>query len=139
MSTNNEHNGTAGGPDPMDPAFAPLEAPVIAALRELYAAPAGESYWDSLEERVMSRVLGRSSAEWWQVINGWSRAAGVAAAIALIVATALLLTVERRASEFDIAAYDAVADEVLAFSIDVRPAPAEVLVNERAVPDVLPH
>lgn len=141
MTFNNERNGPAGGggTDPMDPAFAPLDAPVIAALRELYAAPAGESYWDGLEERVMTRVLGRSSAEWWQVINGWSRVAAMAAAVALIVATALLVTVERRASEFDLAAYDSVADEVLAFSFDARPSADEARVNERATSDVLPH
>lgn len=144
MTSYDDRGSSAGGADPMDPAAAPLEAPVLAALRDLYAPPGGEEYWDGLESRVMSRVLGRTTTEWWQVMSEWSRAAAMAAAVAIIVATALLVTAEQRTPEMDIAAYDAVAfeaeeDEALAFSFDAEAAPDEVPVNERALPSVLPH
>lgn len=128
-------NGGGGG---VDESSTPLEAPVRIALRDMHLPPGGEGYWDALEERVMARVLGRTSAEWWQVMSEWSRAAAMAAAVAIIVATALLVSVEQR-DDSSFAAYEAVANEALAFSYDLEPEVREPDVNERALPGVLPH
>ena len=54
-------------------------------LQSHYAAPSDESYWASLERRVMARVLadGVATGEWWSYFRGWARigiAAGIAAA-----------------------------------------------------------
>lgn len=139
MTSFDDRGRVANGADPHDPGSAPLEAPVLAALRELYAPPHGEAYWDDLEQRVMARVLGRTSTEWWQVMSEWSRSAAMVAAVAIIVATALLVTAEQRVPDPGFAAYEAVADEPLAFSFDVQPPPEEVRVNERTPASVLPH
>ncbi len=139
MNSYDDRNGLAGGADPTDPAALPLEAPVRAALRELHMPPGGEAYWDGLEERVMARVLGRTSAEWWQVMSEWSRTAAMAAAVAIIVASALLVTADKRSDEASFAAYEAVANEAIAFSFDTDPDPRDADVNERALPGVLPH
>lgn len=137
--TSYENRGSmASGGDPMDPAAAPLEAPVLAALREIYAPPADETYWDALEERVMSRVLGRTSTEWWQVMSEWSRTAAMAAAVAIIVATALLVTMEQREPVSSFAAFNSVENEPLAFSFDAEPAASDASVNERTRGGVLP-
>lgn len=128
-----------GGADPRDPAAAPLDAPVLAALRELYSPPGGEAYWDELEQRVMARVFGRTSAEWWQVMSDWSRTVAMVAAVAIIVATALLVTVEQRVPDSAFAAYEAVVEEPLAFSFEVESPEYRGRVNERTPASVLPH
>ena len=59
---------------------------VTRALRQLYAAPADESYWRGLEARIMART--RSSAmptiAWWDELHAWARPALVAAAVVLL-------------------------------------------------------
>ncbi|HLV25021.1 MAG TPA: hypothetical protein VKZ41_01815 [Gemmatimonadales bacterium] len=138
MTSDNDAGMNAGGAGFIDQASAPLDAPVRKALRDMHAPPRDEAYWDGLEERIMARVLGRTSAEWWQVMAEWSRTAAMAAAVAIIVATALLVSVEQR-DEASFAAYEAVVNEALAFSYDVEPESREPDVNERALPGVLPH
>src|SRR5437867_7514341 len=60
---------------------------VTRALRELYAAPAGEGYWRSLEARVLSRLAGTSrTIGWWDELDNWMRPALVAAAVVLVAA-----------------------------------------------------
>lgn len=61
------------------------------ALRELYAAPAGEGYWDGLEAGILARIGLEGAApapapQWWQVLGSWSRLGLAAAGIAAIVA-----------------------------------------------------
>ena len=61
-------------PDGRDPAL-------TRALRDLLAAPADAGYWDSLEARVMARVLARGQEPGpWSVLLAWARPAMVAAA-----------------------------------------------------------
>jgi anti-sigma-K factor RskA len=57
-----------------------------ASLRGVYAAPAEESYWASLERRIMARIQTESAREWWSYFPGWVRSGLVAASIAVLVA-----------------------------------------------------
>jgi hypothetical protein len=55
-------------------------------LSSQYAAPSDESYWATLERRVMAHLLsdGLATREWWFHFRGWARAglaAGIAAAL----------------------------------------------------------
>lgn len=53
-------------------------------LREIYAAPADETYWRSLEARILSRLTDLPSIGWWDELDRWMRPALVTAAVALI-------------------------------------------------------
>lgn len=57
---------------------------VTRGLRELYAAPADESYWRGLEARILSRLTEVPGIGWWDELDRWMRPALVAAAVALI-------------------------------------------------------
>jgi anti-sigma-K factor RskA len=61
--------------------------PELAALlaRE-YAAPAGDSCWEALQQRVMQRIAREGTREWWSYFPEWTRIGLAAAAIALAVA-----------------------------------------------------
>ena len=60
---------------------------ITRALRALYAAPTAESYWRSLEARILSRLTERVRAiGWWEELDNWMRPALVAAAVVLIAA-----------------------------------------------------
>ena len=54
------------------------------ALRQLYAAPTDETYWSTLERRIMARVV---QEEWWLPLAAWVRVGVVAAGLALAVAS----------------------------------------------------
>ncbi len=61
------------------------------AMRELYCAPADDSYWASLEERIMARVRqGEQQGEWWTVFIEWRATGLVAAALMLTLAGSAL-------------------------------------------------
>jgi cytochrome c-type biogenesis protein CcmH/NrfG len=55
-------------------------------LRGLYVAPAEESYWASLERRIMARIQNEGVREWWSYFPGWVRTGLVAASIAVLIA-----------------------------------------------------
>lgn len=68
------------------------------ALRDMYAPPAGEAYWDALEAKITARVgiAGAGGAlpaapQWWQVLGGWTRLGLAAAGLAALVAGAAAL------------------------------------------------
>lgn len=66
------------------------------ALRALYAAPADESYWTSLESRILTRVArGDEGSVWWAELAEMARP-GLAAAAALIFAASLALMHSRQ-------------------------------------------
>lgn len=77
-----------------------LDAQLASEVRRMYMPPALErgdqSYWSSLEQRIMARVAdpvflaSLDSPRWWNVLEGWSRAGLLAAGIAVIVSAALL-------------------------------------------------
>jgi hypothetical protein len=63
--------------------------PVTRGLREIHAPPAGESYWTSLEARIMARIA-QADSGWWYELGHLTRPA-LAAAAALLIAAALLV------------------------------------------------
>ena len=58
---------------------------VTRGLRALYAAPAGELYWNDLEARIMGRIT-EVDLGWWAELDRWARPALVAAAILVLAA-----------------------------------------------------
>jgi len=78
------HNGQRDNrSDGADPA-------ITALLRAAYAAPASESYWTGLEQRVKAR-LQESPLTWWSVFSEWRTAGLVAATLALLLAGAAMV------------------------------------------------
>ena len=60
---------------------------VTRALRDVYTAPADESYWRGLEARILSGLArGAASLRWWDELGRWMRPALVAAAVVLAAA-----------------------------------------------------
>ena len=57
---------------------------VTRALRQVYAAPAGDSYWHALEARILTRLTTAPSIGWWDELDHWMRPALAAAAVVLI-------------------------------------------------------
>ena len=57
---------------------------VTRGLRQVYAAPAGDSYWRALEARILSRLTTAPSIGWWDELDHWMRPALAAAAVVLI-------------------------------------------------------
>jgi hypothetical protein len=55
-------------------------------LRHIYAAPEGDSYWRGLEARILSRLTGAPTIDWWDELDRWMRPALAAAAVVLIAA-----------------------------------------------------
>ena len=61
------------------------------ALRALYAAPAGDRYWEGLEARVLARIArGGESGVWWAELGEMMRP-GLLAAAALVLAASLAM------------------------------------------------
>lgn len=62
------------------------------ALRAHYAAPTDESYWDSLEARILARVAQHPEVQgWWSAVAELARPALAAAAILIVVAGAAMM------------------------------------------------
>jgi hypothetical protein len=60
---------------------------VTRGLRALYAAPANESYWRTLEARILSGLTRDTpTLGWWDELERWMRPALVAAAVILAAA-----------------------------------------------------
>jgi hypothetical protein len=79
------------------------------ALREALAPARAmtSGYWESLEQRVMQRIVEDRSSP-WSVLAGWTRPAAVAAAL-LLAAASVALTQMRH--EEAAVAYGAIAEE----------------------------
>jgi hypothetical protein len=92
---------------------------VVRGLRSLYAAPAGDAYWNELESRIMARV---SDVElgWWTELERWVRPALVAAA-ALLFAAGLAMFRAHQA-ESDMAVETMLASPSVPVSTAIRPA-----------------
>jgi hypothetical protein len=52
-------------------------------LRALYAPP-DDSYWRTLEAKILSRLTEPPTVEWWDELDRWMRPALVAAAVVLL-------------------------------------------------------
>lgn len=73
---------------------------VTRGLRELYAAPAGDGYWRSLEARILSGLTGAShSIGWWDELDLWMRPALAAAAVVLLASGVALFRARQEAQE----------------------------------------
>lgn len=77
-----------------------LDAKLASEARTMYLPPAvaagDQTYWSSLEQRIMARVLDPAflasleQNRWWTVLEGWSRAGLVAAGLVVAISAALL-------------------------------------------------
>lgn len=101
------------------------DAEITRALRGIYAGPASASYWDGLEQRIMSYVRDRREAvipvNWWSDLASWA-APGLAAAALLFVAAGLMWS-KQRDEELSVS-YEAVTD---ALPYDVLPGAVQVV------------
>jgi hypothetical protein len=96
------------------------------ALRGLYAAPAGHSYWNELEARIMGRVA-EVELGWWTELDRWLKPALVAAAVLVITAGVAMFNAQRQQTED---AYN----ELFA-PTPIPGAPVEASAVQRAAPD----
>jgi hypothetical protein len=104
------------------------DADLTKALREIYAAPAAASYWDGLEQQIMSYIRDRGATvipvNWWSDLASWA-GPGLAAAALLFVAAGLVLSNQK--DEDLRVSYEAVTDslayEFLPGAVQVVQAP----------------
>ena len=101
------------------------DAEITKALRGIYAAPEAASYWDRLEQRIMSYVRDRGEAvipvNWWSDLASWA-GPGLAAAALLFVAAGRMWSKQK--DEDLRVSYEAVTD---ALSYDVLPGAVQVV------------
>ena len=90
-------------------------------LRQLYAAPTGDTYWHDLEARILSRLTERETIAWWDELDRWVRPALVAAAI-LLLATGVAM-VRSYQAEQELAYEDMLTPTALPVETAVRPLP----------------
>jgi hypothetical protein len=98
---------------------------ITKALREIYAAPGSDSYWDGLEHRITSYVRDRSAAvipvNWWSDLASWA-GPGLAAAALLFVAAGVMWSTQK--DEDLRVSYEAVTDSL---PYDVLPGAVQVV------------
>jgi hypothetical protein len=92
---------------------------VARGLRSLYAAPAGDAYWNELESRIMARVADVELG-WWTELDRWVRPAMAAAAVLLIAAGIAMF--RARQAENEIAADSMLFAPSVPVSSAVRPS-----------------
>ena len=92
---------------------------VARGLRSLYAAPAGDAYWNELESRIMARVADVELG-WWTELDRWVRPALAAAAVLLIAAGIAMFRAHQ--VENEIAAESMLTAPVVPVSSAVRPS-----------------
>jgi len=92
---------------------------VVRGLRSLYAAPAGDAYWNELEARIMARV---SDVElgWWTELERWVRPALVAAAALLLTAGIAMFRAHQ--DESDMAVETMLTSPSVPVSTAIRPS-----------------
>ena len=99
---------------------------VVRGLRSLYAAPAGDAYWNELEARIMARVADVELG-WWTELDRWLKPALVAAAVLVITAGVAMFNAQRAETE---SAYDELFNPP-----PIPGAPVEASAVQRATPD----
>jgi hypothetical protein len=102
------------------------DAEVTAMLRETYAAPAEDAYWNARESRIMSYIAEHRSGSgipvnWWSDLASWA-GPGMAAAALLLVAAGLLWS--RQDQEDMRTTYEAVTEAV---GPDILPGAVQVV------------
>ncbi|MFL5463523.1 MAG: hypothetical protein ACJ8AB_08130 [Gemmatimonadaceae bacterium] len=106
------------------------DAKITAMLRDVYAPPAEDAYWDALETRVMAYIKAHQQAvipvNWWSDLASWA-GPGLAAAALLFVAAGVLWS--RQKDEDLRTTYEAVteplASDVLPGAVQVVTAPLD--------------
>jgi hypothetical protein len=91
---------------------------VVRGLRSLYAAPAGDAYWNELEARIMARVADVELG-WWTELDRWARPALAAAAVLVLAAGVAMF--RARQVEQEIAADSMLSAPAVPVSSAVRP------------------
>jgi hypothetical protein len=92
---------------------------VVRGLRSLYAAPAGDAYWNELESRIMARVADVELG-WWTELDRWARPALAAAVVLLLAAGVAMFRAHQ--VEQDIAAENMLSSPAVPVSSAIRPA-----------------
>src|SRR6476620_1844204 len=92
---------------------------IAGGLRALYAAPAGDSYWNELESRIMARVADVELG-WWTELDRWARPAMAAAAVLLLAAGAAMFRAHQ--AEGDMAVDNMLSSPAVPVSTAIRPA-----------------
>ncbi len=92
---------------------------VVRGLRSLYAAPAGDAYWNELESRIMARVADVELG-WWTELDRWVRPALVAAAALLLAAGVAMFRAHQ--DESDLAVETMLGSPSVPVSTAIRPA-----------------
>jgi len=92
---------------------------VVRGLRSLYAAPAGDAYWNELESRIMARVADVELG-WWTELDRWARPAIAAAAVLLLAAGAAMFRAHQ--AEGDMAVDNMLSSPSVPVSTAIRPA-----------------
>lgn len=97
----------------------PDDDDVVRGLRAIYAAPAGDAYWNELQSRVMARVADVELG-WWTELDRWARPALAAAAVLLLSAGVAMFRAHQ--SEAEIAADAMLSSPAVPVSSAIRPA-----------------
>ena len=92
---------------------------VVGGLRSLYAAPAGDAYWNELESRIMARVADVELG-WWTELDRWARPAIAAAAVLLLAAGAAMFRAHQ--AEGDMAVDNMLSSPSVPVSTAIRPS-----------------
>ena len=92
---------------------------VARGLRSLYAAPAGDAYWNELESRIMARVADVELG-WWTELDRWVRPAIAAAAVLPLAAGFAMFRAHQ--AENDIAVDSMLQGSPVPISTAIRPA-----------------
>lgn len=92
---------------------------LVRGLRALYAAPAGDAYWNELESRIMARVADVDIG-WWTELDRWARPALAAAAVLLLAAGLAMFRTHQ--VENDIAVDSMLSSPAVPVSTAIRPA-----------------
>jgi len=95
------------------------DAEITRGLRALYAAPAGDGYWNELESRIMARVADVELG-WWTELDRWARPALAAAAVLLLAAGAAMFRAHQL--ETEIAVDNMLSSPSVPVSTAIRPA-----------------
>ena len=92
-------------------------------LRAVYAAPADDGYWRSLEARILSRLAdaGSRSFGWWDELDQWMRPMLVAAAVVLLAAGVALFRARQVEQDMTYEAMLTPAPSALPVETAVRP------------------
>jgi hypothetical protein len=100
----------------------PEDDDVTRGLRELYAPPAAESYWATLEARITARI-GHGETAWWSEFGHWARPAFVAAAMLVIAAGLIVFRTHEEATQV---AYEDVLAAPTPISVEGTARPANL-------------